>query len=87
MGLGACTCAGIPQCPFGIIAGGIGNSVGFNPLLPGDNDGTVTLESTKLDGAADFLRVPYMHFFIQMMPRTLRATETFLASGRFSPTL
>ena len=81
---GACRCAGVPPCEFGIIAGGLGNRIGFNPLLPGDNDGIVTVDSTRIDGASDFLVVPHMHFIIQMMPKTLRSTELFLRTGRFS---
>ena len=44
-----------PACEFGIIAGGTQFDKGFNPLLKEDNDGLVTVESTKLAGAADFL--------------------------------
>jgi pimeloyl-ACP methyl ester carboxylesterase len=36
-----------PEFEFGVIAGGKGGS-GYNPLIPGDNDGTVSVDSTKL---------------------------------------
>lgn len=80
---GTCASAGIPGCEFGIIAGGTGNDTGINPLLPGDNDGTVTVACTKLDGAQDFALLPYPHPLIQMMPRTTRLTRTFLEYGYF----
>lgn len=80
---GSCTCAGTPYCEFGIIAGGTGKARGMNPLIPGDNDGTVSLESTKLQGAADFLVLPYAHPVIQMMPRTGRNVTAFLKTGKF----
>jgi triacylglycerol lipase len=80
----ACTCAGKPPCEFGIIAGGLNNRVGFNPFLPGDNDGIVTVDSTLLEGAADTVRLPHMHLYIQMMPGTLRAAARFLCHGNFS---
>lgn len=82
--LGKCEAAGVPCCEFGIIAGGTGRTRGINPLLPGDNDGTVTVESTKLDGCTDFAIVPYPHPVIQMMPRTAELTYQFLENGRFS---
>jgi hypothetical protein len=81
---GKCIAAGIPPVEFGIIAGGTGTRIGINPLLPGDNDGTVTLESTKLEGAQDFAVVPYPHPVIQMMPKTIDLTIRFLNDGRFT---
>lgn len=81
--LGQCASAGMPVCEFGIIAGGTGGSRGMNPFLPGDNDGTVTVESTLLPDAQDFAVVPYPHPVIQMMPRTIDLTVRFLNEGRF----
>lgn len=72
-----------PPVPFGIIAGGRGNRFGFNPFLPGDNDGTVTVASTQLDGAADFLLIRRIHRFMPCAAETLAAVEHFLAAGCF----
>lgn len=80
---GCCASAGIPPVEFGIIAGGTGRGVGINPLLPGDNDGTVTVESTRLEGAQDFALVPYPHPVIQMMPKTADLAVNFLQKGTF----
>ncbi len=80
---GACASAGVPTCEFAIIAGGTGRQRGINPLLAGDNDGTVTVESTKLEGAKDFALVPYPHPVIQMMPKTVQLTSAFLENGSF----
>lgn len=82
--LGKCVAAGVPRCEFAIIAGGTGRPRGLNPLLPGDNDGTVTVESTMLEGCVDFALVPYPHPVIQMMPKTAELTYQFLEAGRFS---
>jgi pimeloyl-ACP methyl ester carboxylesterase len=82
-GGGACAGAGVPDCEFGIIAGGVGYRMGMNPFLPGDNDGTVSIEEAKLPGAADFIVLPYPHLIIQAMPRTIRNTAQFLKTGRF----
>ncbi|WP_197440517.1 alpha/beta fold hydrolase [Polystyrenella longa] len=69
-----------PQCEFAIIAGGRGNNSGFNLLLPGDNDGTVTVTSTSLPGASDFVVVNCMHsalpFHAETGDRALRFIQT-----------
>ncbi|MEZ5950005.1 MAG: hypothetical protein R3C12_12485 [Planctomycetaceae bacterium] len=71
--------------PFGIIAGGRGGHTwGFNPLLPGDDDGTVTVASTRLDGASDFLLVPTLHMGLMRYPVAMQAIVNFLDKGRFS---
>ncbi len=73
-----------PACEFGIIAGGLGNDAGFNPLLPGDDDGTVTVAGTRLDGARDFLVLPVLHSAIMAERRVREQTLEFLRNGRFS---
>ena len=83
---GKCADAGIPECEFGILAGGAGWTVGMNPIVPGDNDLTVSVEATRLPGARDFAVLPYPHPVIQMMPRTCRYVENFLRTGEFGAT-
>ncbi len=73
-----------PELEFGVIAGGRGDRWGYNPFLDSDNDGVVTVAETRLEGAADFLRVPALHTFIASHPETIAATLRFLAHGRFS---
>lgn len=75
----------IPEIEFGIIAGGRGNTNGFNPLLPGDNDGLVTVAETALDGARDFMLVRTTHGLVDDHPQTIDATLAFLRDGRFTP--
>lgn len=72
-----------PQCEFGIVAGGLGNEQGFNPLLPGDDDGIVTLVSTRLAGASDFSLVPVWHSFLSTDSRVIKRTLCFLQNGYF----
>lgn len=83
---GLCVSAPIPGCEFAIIAGGFGHRVGLNPTIPGDNDGTVEVSSTRLPGAAEHLVLPYPHAMIHLMPRTCRSVVAFLKSGTFAPT-
>jgi pimeloyl-ACP methyl ester carboxylesterase len=73
----------IPECEFGIIAGGRGTENGFNPLLEGDDDGTVRVEETKLPGAADFTLVGNTHTLILFDPETVQQTIHFLKFGKF----
>ena len=73
-----------PAFEFGIIAGGKGDDKGFNPLLPGDDDGTVTVASARLVGASDFLRTPTLHSFLMSDETVIAAVRCFLEHGRFS---
>jgi len=73
--------------PFAIVAGGIGDGEGFNPLLPGDDDGTVGVAETRLEGAKDFLVVPEIHAMISNHQDTIRATINFLKHGKFDAAL
>ncbi len=72
-----------PSCEFGVIAGGKGDSRGYNPLLTGDNDMVVTVEETRLPGASDFLRLPVVHTFMMDDRAVQEATLKFLNRGCF----
>jgi pimeloyl-ACP methyl ester carboxylesterase len=73
----------VPPCEFGIIAGGRGTKEGYNPLLPGDDDGTVRVEEAKLAGATDFLLLKNTHTLILFDPDTAQQVVHFLRHGRF----
>jgi len=71
-----------PECEFGILAGGRGGR-GFNPLLEGDNDFVVSVETTRLPGAADFAVLPVIHT-LMMDDRTVQEyTLRFIQHGYF----
>jgi pimeloyl-ACP methyl ester carboxylesterase len=72
-----------PACEFGIIAGGYGNRFGLNPLVPGDDDGRISIEETRLGGASDFLVVRAVHEFIIFDSRVYEYTHRFLKSAYF----
>lgn len=74
----------VPDVRFGIVAGVRGDGRGYNPLLPGDDDMTVSVASTMLDGAEDTLTVPAIHTFVMIHPEVVRATLRYLRTGRFS---
>lgn len=73
----------VPECPFGIIAGGKGDDAGFSSLLDGDDDAVVRVAETHLPGADDFLLLPVHHAAMMRDPAVQRATRDFLADGRF----
>ncbi|MHB8903095.1 MAG: alpha/beta hydrolase [Thermoguttaceae bacterium] len=73
----------IPACPFGIVAGGRGDEGVNNPWLEGDDDFIVTVDETRLRGAADFLVLPELHTFIMDDPRAKECTLRFLQQGWF----
>jgi len=72
-----------PQFEFGIIAGALGNREGLNPLVPGADDGIVSVQSTRLAGASDFLVLPLVHTFLNNDQRVFEHTLRFLQHGYF----
>ena len=72
-----------PHFEFGILAGGRGDAKGYNPLIPGDDDAVVTVESTRLVGARDFRVLPVMHSAFMHDRKVQEYTITFLNDGHF----
>lgn len=72
-----------PDFPFGVIAGARGKPQGFNPLLPGDDDGVVSVDSTRLPGASDFMEVCCLHTFLLRDENVINAVREFFESGQF----
>jgi len=75
----------IPPFEFGIIAGGRGDGKGYNPILPGDDDGTVRVATTHLKGEKDFVVLPVLHSFMMNDRQVMEYTLRFLQEGRFRP--
>ena len=72
---------GAADYEVGIIVGR--NAGPLSGLLPGEDDGTVTVESAKLDGMTDFLILDAGHTFVMNNNEAVRQTLFFLESGRF----
>lgn len=68
-----------PDCPFLIVAGNRGSGRGWNPLLEGEDDGVVTVEETRMAGAAGHLVVYGIHAFLPSHRAAIAATLEFLA--------
>jgi pimeloyl-ACP methyl ester carboxylesterase len=73
------------RCPTGCIAGGKGNDEGYNPIIPGDDDGTVSVASALHEDAADTLVVEAIHSFIMNNERAIDGVARFLGKGTFRP--
>jgi pimeloyl-ACP methyl ester carboxylesterase len=72
-----------PSCQFGIIAGGKGDDRGYNPALEGDNDGLLSVSTTKLVGARDFVLLPVLHPLSPKNATVQEYTLRFLQKGYF----
>ncbi|SFH69366.1 alpha/beta fold hydrolase [Planctomicrobium piriforme] len=70
-----------PDFPFAVIAGARGTPDGWNMLIPGDDDGTVSVESTRLPGAADFMTINALHSTMMWNKEVIDATLRFLNTG------
>ena len=68
-----------PTVPFGVIAGDKGQSLTFSE----PNDAVVTVESTKLEGMADWLLLHHGHTFIMNCKDTFEYCQHFIERGRF----
>lgn len=73
----------IPGCCFGILAGGTSKQCGTNPLVPGDDDGMVGVQETRLPGAHDFRVLPVWHMTMMNNPTVRQYTVRFLRHGHF----
>ncbi len=72
-----------PPCEFGVIAGGMGNDFGFNPLIPGDDDGTVGVDETRLPDESDFIQIKGQHSTLLMQTKVIDNVIAFLEEGKF----
>jgi triacylglycerol lipase len=76
----------LPRADFdvGVIAGNGGINPLGRALIPGANDGTVSVTSTQLAGMRDFIEVPVSHTFIIRNPEVARQTIAYLRAGHFA---
>jgi len=72
-----------PTYPVGVVAGtGSVNPIG-SLVIPEQDDGTVAVERTRLEGMRDFIAVPVSHTFIMDSEEVAAQTVHFLRHGRF----
>lgn len=79
---------GVPpeEAEIGVIAGDFSWNPLFSALIPGRDDGKVSVERTHLAGERDHLTLPYSHTWLMNRAETRRQVAAFLRVGRFSRT-
>ena len=68
---------------LGVIAGTRSLNPIYSRLIPGSDDGKVSVARAKLEGMHGFLTVPYSHTWLMNRKVTLNQIETFIRSGAF----
>jgi pimeloyl-ACP methyl ester carboxylesterase len=68
----------------GIVAGSHSINWINSLMIPGADDGKVSVERAKLDGMQDFVRVPASHPFLMKDREVIELTIRFLANGCFA---
>ena len=68
---------------LGVIAGTQSINLLLSTLLPGDNDGKVSVESTKVERMKDFVALPTTHPLMMRNQAVIDQTLHFLRHGQF----
>ncbi|MFN0316322.1 MAG: alpha/beta fold hydrolase [Burkholderiales bacterium] len=73
-----------PHIEVGVIAGNVGLGLGrLAATIAGPHDGTVTVEETRMEGAADALLLRTTHTGLIFSARAAQQVACFLAKGKF----
>lgn len=76
---------GAANFEVGVITGNRSINLVLSAMIPGADDGKVSVESAKLEGMADFKVMAATHPFIMRKKSVLKQVAHFLEFGKFTP--